>query len=47
MIFFEAFTRLNFGTATSMSWIIGSMMLGFTILQLQRLSRMEFKTAKA
>lgn len=47
MIFFEAFTRLNFGIATSMSWIIGSMMLGFTILQLQRLSRMEFKTAKA
>jgi hypothetical protein len=29
-----------------MSWIIGSMMLGFTILQLQRLSRMDFKTTK-
>jgi len=47
LIFFEAFTRLNFGSATSMSWILGSMMLGFTILQLQRLSRMEFRTAKA
>lgn len=47
LIFFEAFTRLNFGMATSMSWIIGSMMLGFTIIQLRRLSRMEFKTAKA
>lgn len=46
LIFFEAFTRLNFGTATAMSWIIGSMMLGFTVLQLKRLSRMEFKTAK-
>jgi multiple sugar transport system permease protein len=46
LIFFEAFTRLDFGNATAMSWIIGSMMLGFTVLQLKRLSRMEFKTAK-
>jgi hypothetical protein len=29
-----------------MAWIIGSMLVGFTVLQLQRLSRMEFKTAK-
>jgi multiple sugar transport system permease protein len=46
LLFFEAFTRLRFGHATAMAWIIGSMLIGVTVLQLQRLSRMEFKTAK-
>jgi len=46
LIFFEAFTRLRFGHATAMAWIIGSMLIGITVIQLQRLSRMEFKTAK-
>jgi ABC-type sugar transport system permease subunit/ABC-type glycerol-3-phosphate transport system substrate-binding protein len=46
LLFFEAFTRLRFGHATAMAWIIGSMLIGITVLQLQRLSRMEFKTAK-
>ncbi|MFV0415931.1 MAG: extracellular solute-binding protein, partial [Chthoniobacterales bacterium] len=45
MIFYEAFTRLRFGPATAMAWIIGSMLVGLTVLQLRRLSRMEFKTA--
>ena len=45
-IFFEAFTRLRFGPATAMAWIIGSMLIGLTVLQLKRLSQMEFKTAK-
>ncbi len=46
LLFFEAFTRLRLGHATAMAWIIGSMLIGVTVLQLQRLSRMEFKTAK-
>jgi multiple sugar transport system permease protein len=46
LLFFEAFTRLRFGHATAMAWIIGSMLIGFTVLQLQRLSNMEFKTAR-
>ena len=45
-IFFEAFTRLRFGPATAVAWILGSMLVGVTIIQLKRLSRMEFKTAK-
>ncbi len=45
-IFYEAFARLRFGPATAMAWVIGSMLVGFTVLQLRRLSRMEFKTAK-
>lgn len=43
LIFFEAFTRMRFGTATAMAWIIASMLIGFTVIQLQRLKRMEFK----
>ena len=46
LLFFEAFTRLRLGHATAMAWIIGSMLLGITVLQLQRLSSMEFKTVK-
>ena len=43
-IFFQAFGYLKFGVATAMAWILGSMLIGFTVIQLQRLSRMEFKT---
>lgn len=46
LIFFEGFTRLRFGTATAMAWILGSMLIGFTVLQLKRLSDMEFKTVR-
>ena len=46
LIFYEAFTRLRFGYATAMAWIIASMLIGFTILQLRRLSHLEFRTAK-
>ncbi|MEO8824570.1 MAG: extracellular solute-binding protein [Chthoniobacterales bacterium] len=46
MIFYEAFLRLKFGTSTAMAWIIGSILVGFSIVQLRKLSQMEFKTAK-
>ena len=44
-IFFQAFGYLRFGVATAMAWILGSMLVGFTVVQLQKLSKMEFKTA--
>ena len=44
-IFYNAFMFLKFGIATAMAWILGSMLIGFTMIQLKRLSRMEFKTA--
>lgn len=44
-IFWEAFAFLRFGTAVSMAWVLGSFLIGFTVIQLQRLSRMEFRTA--
>lgn len=44
-IFWEAFGFLRFGVATAMAWVLGSLLIGFTVIQLQRLSRMEFKAA--
>jgi len=43
-IFKEAYTMLRFGTAISMAWILGIALLGFTVLNLRKLSKMEFKT---
>ena len=43
-IFKEAYTNLRFGTAIAMAWVLGVTMLLFTIYQLKKLSRMEFKT---
>ena len=44
-IFWQAFGYLRFGAATAMAWILGSMLIGFTVVQLQRLSKMEFRSA--
>jgi len=44
-IFWEAFGYLRFGSAVAMGWVLGAMLIGFTLVQLQRLSRMEFRTA--
>ena len=43
-IFKEAYTNLQFGSAISMAWVLGMMTLLFTIYNLKRLSKMEFKT---
>ena len=45
-IFEKAYLLLRFGTAVTMAWMLGVVMLGFTTLQLRRLSRMEFTTAE-
>lgn len=45
-IFYQAFFYLRFGLATAMAWILGALLIGFTVMQLQRLSRMEFRTAQ-
>lgn len=42
-IFYQAFLFLQFGPATAMAWILGSLLVGFALIQLKRLSRMEFK----
>jgi multiple sugar transport system permease protein len=44
-IFWEAFGFLRFGVATAMAWVLGVILIGFTVQQLQKLSKMEFKAA--
>ena len=43
-IFFKAFTHMRFGPATAMAWLLGFMLIGFTVYNLRILSRLEFKT---
>ncbi len=43
-IWYSAFTYLKYGPATAMAWMLGAMLMGFTIYQLKMLSRLEFKT---
>jgi ABC-type sugar transport system permease subunit/ABC-type glycerol-3-phosphate transport system substrate-binding protein len=43
-IWFKAFTFLQFGPATAMAWMLGFMLIGFTVHQLRILSRVEFRT---
>jgi ABC-type sugar transport system permease subunit len=45
-IFFNAFTHLKFGYATSEAWVMGSLLIGFTVYQLRSLKRMKFKRAQ-
>jgi multiple sugar transport system permease protein len=44
-IYWQAFGYLRFGAAAAMAWVLGAMLVGFTVIQMKRLSRMEFKTA--
>ncbi len=46
-IFYKAFVFLEFGPATAMAWILGVMLIGFTVYQLRILSRLEFRAAGA
>jgi multiple sugar transport system permease protein len=44
-IWYKAFTFLQFGPATAMAWMLGFILIGFTVQQLTMLSKVEFKTA--
>jgi multiple sugar transport system permease protein len=44
-IFYEAYARLRFGTATAMSWVLAFLLIGFTLFQIRYLSRIEFRSA--
>ena len=45
-VFYDAFVHLRFGFATATAWILGAMLIGFTVLQMKRLSNIEFRTAE-
>lgn len=45
-IWYNAFMYLKFGYATAEAWLLGTMLIGFTVYQLQILKRVKFTTAK-
>lgn len=45
-IFFNAFTHLKFGYATAEAWILGSLLIGFTLQQLRILKKLRFTRAE-
>ncbi|MEK7476247.1 MAG: extracellular solute-binding protein [Candidatus Coatesbacteria bacterium] len=45
-IFYDAFFYLRFGPATATAWVLGFILIGFTVYQMKRLSRMQFKAAE-
>ncbi len=46
-IWYNAFLYLKFGYAVAMAWLLGSLVVGFTVFQLRILSRLQFKAAGA
>ncbi len=43
LIFEKAYLYLRFGLATAMAWILSLLLMGFTVLQIKHLSKMEFR----
>lgn len=46
LIFEKAYLYLRFGLATTMAWLLSLLLMGFTVLQIKYLSKMEFRTVK-
>ena len=44
-LFYTTFGDLRFGVGAAMAWVVGSILLGFTVFQLKRLANVEFRTA--
>ncbi len=46
LIFEKAYLYLKFGLATTMAWLLSLLLMGFTIIQIKYISKMEFSVAK-
>jgi ABC-type sugar transport system permease subunit/ABC-type glycerol-3-phosphate transport system substrate-binding protein len=46
LIWKEAYNNLRFSMATSMAWVLGSLLIGFTLIQIRFLRRVEFRKAE-
>lgn len=44
-IFMQAFVFMKFGYATALAWIMGALLIGFTVWQLRILRQVEFRRA--
>ncbi|HEU5078449.1 MAG TPA: extracellular solute-binding protein [Opitutaceae bacterium] len=42
-VWIEAYNNLRFSVATSMAWVMGAALIGFTFVQMQLLKRVEFR----
>jgi ABC-type sugar transport system permease subunit len=46
-IWYNAFMFLNFGLSTAMAWIMGALLIGFTLTQLRILNKLQFRNVAA
>jgi multiple sugar transport system permease protein len=46
-IFLKSYVYLDFGLATAMGWILAFVLLGFTVFQMSRMSRLTFQAVEA
>ncbi len=46
-VWMNAFMFLKFGYATAAAWVMGAILIGFTVVQIKHLTKMKFTTAKA
>ncbi len=46
LIWKEAYNNLRFSMATSMAWVLGALLIGFTYVQIQFLKRVEFRKSE-
>ncbi len=46
LIFEKAYLYLKFGLATTMAWMLSLLLMGFTVLQIKYVSRLEFRTVR-
>ncbi len=44
-IWYNAFMFLNFGLSSAMAWIMGALLIGFTLTQLRVLNKLQFRSA--
>ena len=45
-IWIKSFAQLQFGLATAMAWMLGVMLIGFTVMQLRILNKVDFRRAR-
>ena len=47
MIFEKAYLYLKFGVATTMAWLLSLLLMGFTVLQIKHVSKLEFRAVNS
>ena len=45
-IFFQGYVLANYGQATAIAWMLGSLLVGFAVMQMKVFARLKFSTAE-